>query len=63
MERADAVALLVFCVGVSYAAGWTAAVVASGSGRHMAGFRGWVWAAGLVAAAVAVFGAAVAAWF
>ena len=55
--------LLAFSVGVSYAAGWGAAIVGSVSERYSAGFRLWVWVAGLAAAGAVVAGAAVVGWF
>ena len=63
MERADALALwMAFCVGVSYAAGWAAAIAGSASERYSSGFRVWMWGAGLAAVAAAV-AAGAAAWF
>ena len=63
MGRGDVVVLLAFSVGVSYAAGWGAAIVGSVSERYSAGFRLWVWVAGLAAAGAVVAGAAVVGWF
>ncbi|MCY4506452.1 MAG: hypothetical protein OXG35_05775 [Acidobacteria bacterium] len=63
MERVDAVALLVFCAGVSYVVGWTTGIATSLSVRYSPGLRVWLWGVGLVAVTAVVTVAAAAAWF